>query len=75
MLLALVLSFTQSSVSIKEYESPNAQKRGFTLRHILIAIDGIAFYVHQITTSDLSSIQIRDIFTGRITNKEKNRWF
>lgn len=69
MLLAGKLSFAQSSRPLKESEILQAQKLGFTLKQIPIAIDGIAFYVNsQIPVSGLSLNQIRDIFTGKITN-------
>ena len=69
MLLAGKLSFAQSSRTLKESEILQAQKLGFTLKQIPIAIDGIAFYVNsQIPVSGLSLNQIRDIFTGKITN-------
>ncbi len=69
MLLAGKLSFAQSSRPLKESEFLQAQKLGFTLKQIPIAIDGIAFYVNsQIPVSGLSLNQIKDIFTGKITN-------
>lgn len=69
MLLAGKLSFAQSSRPLKESEILQAQKLGFTLKQIPIAIDGIAFYVNsQSPVSGLSLNQIRDIFTGKITN-------
>ncbi len=69
MLLAGQLSFAQSSRPIKESEFLQAQKLGFTLEQIPIGIDGIAFYVNrQILIPGLSLNQIRDIFTGKITN-------
>lgn len=69
MLLAGKLSFAQSSRPLKESEILQAQKLGFTLKQIPIAIDGIAFYVNsQIPVSGLSLKQIKDIFTGKVTN-------
>ena len=69
MLLAGGLSFTQSSRPIKDTELAQAQKLGFNLKQIPIAIDGIALYVNpSIAIPGLRLFQIRDIFAGKITN-------
>jgi len=74
MLLEGQLSFAQSSRSLETAEFEEAQKRSFELEAIPIAIDGIAFYTHpQLPISGLTLSQIKDIFTGKITNwKEVN---
>lgn len=69
MLLAGELNFAQSSRSVKDSELSFAKTRGFTLEKIPVAIDGIAFYVNsQASIPGLSLSQLRDIFTGKITN-------
>ncbi|XWK90810.1 MAG: phosphate ABC transporter substrate-binding protein [Phormidium sp.] len=74
MLLEGQLSFAQSSRPLETSEVQEAQKRSFQLDQIPIAIDGIAFYTHpQLPVSGLTISQIKDIFTGKITNwKEVN---
>lgn len=69
MLLRNELSFFQSSRPIKDNEFFEAKERGFTLEQIPIAIDGIAFYVNsQVSIPGLSLSQLKDIFTGKLTN-------
>lgn len=69
MLLTRQLSFAQSSRPIKDAELKQAQQLGLSIAQIPIAIDGIAFYVNpQVDIPGLSISQIRDIFTGKITN-------
>lgn len=69
MLIAGQLSFVQSSRPLKETEVKQAQQKGLSLGQIPVAIDGIAFYVNpQVSILGLSLNQIRDIFTGKITN-------
>lgn len=69
MLLAGELSFTQSSRRLKNNEFSQAKERGFNLEQVPVAIDGIAFYVNpQVSISGLSLSQIKDIFTGKVTN-------
>lgn len=69
MLLIGELSFAQSSRPVKPTELAQAQERGFTLEQIPVAIDGIAFFVNpQISVVGLNLSQLKDVFTGRITN-------
>lgn len=68
MLLAGKLSFVQSSRPVKNSEFVQA-KHGFTLKEISVAIDGIALYVNpRVSIPGLNLSQVRDIFTGKITN-------
>lgn len=71
MLINGQLSFAQSSRSLKTTELDEAQKRGFTLEQVAIAIDGIAFYVSPNLHGQVQGLtleEVRDIFAGKITN-------
>jgi phosphate transport system substrate-binding protein len=69
MLLAGKLTFAQSSRSLETSEYQKAQDQGFTLEQIHVAIDGIAIAVHpDLDISGLTTNQLRDIYTGKITN-------
>ncbi|MBO3462131.1 substrate-binding domain-containing protein [Aetokthonos hydrillicola Thurmond2011] len=69
MLLDGQLSFAQSSRPLKSEELEEAKSRGFNLKQIPITLDGIAIYVNpQLPISGLTLSQIKDIFTGKITN-------
>ncbi len=69
MLIAGQLSFAQSSRSVKNEEFEQAKARGFTLKQVPVAIDGIAVYVTpQLSLQGLTLSQLKDIFTGKITN-------
>jgi phosphate transport system substrate-binding protein len=69
MLLNNQLSFSQSSRPIKNEEYQQANKRGFSLREIPVALDGIAIAVHpDLSIPGLTVAQIKDIYTGKITN-------
>jgi phosphate transport system substrate-binding protein len=69
MLIEGQLSFSQSSRPVKDEEFDSAKKRNFTLEQQPVAIDGIAFYVHRdLAIPGLTVSQIKDIYTGRITN-------
>lgn len=72
MLLEGNLTVAQSSRPVKEKEYEAAKNRSFTLEQIPVAIDGIAFYVNpQVSVPGLTISQIKDIFTGKITNWKK----
>ncbi|AKG23461.1 substrate-binding domain-containing protein [Calothrix sp. 336/3] len=69
MLLSNQLAFSQSSRSLKTEEYQEAKTKGFTLKEIPVAIDGIAIAVHpSLKIPGLAIAQIRDIYTGKITN-------
>jgi phosphate transport system substrate-binding protein len=69
MLIANQLAFSQSSRSIKPEEYAAAQTKGFSLKEIPVAIDGIAIAVnHNLNITGLTVAQIKDIYTGKITN-------
>ncbi|PAX51348.1 PstS family phosphate ABC transporter substrate-binding protein [Brunnivagina elsteri] len=69
MLLDNQLAFAQSSRSVEPQEHQIAQQKGFTLKEIPIAIDGIAIAVHpNLNISSLTIEQIKQIYTGKITN-------
>jgi phosphate transport system substrate-binding protein len=69
MLLDDQLAFSQSSRSLKTEEYEAAQQRGFTLRQVPVAIDGIAVAVNpELEIPGLTINQIKEIYTGEITN-------
>ncbi|WP_427157538.1 PstS family phosphate ABC transporter substrate-binding protein [Aliinostoc sp. HNIBRCY26] len=69
MLIANQLAFSQSSRSFKPEENQQAQQKGFSLKEIPVAIDGIAIAVnHNLNIPGLTVAQIKDIYTGKITN-------
>ncbi|MEO1558209.1 MAG: PstS family phosphate ABC transporter substrate-binding protein [Cyanobacteria bacterium J06632_19] len=69
MLLNNQLAFSQSSRAVKDKEYQQAQQRGFTLKEIPIAIDGIAIAVNpQLNIPGLTLAQLKDIYIGKITN-------
>ena len=69
MLLDNQLAFSQSSRSLKEEEYQEAAQKGFSLKEIPIAIDGIAVAVNpNLNVPGLTVEQLKDIYTGIITN-------
>jgi len=69
MLLAGEISFVQSARSLNSNELSAANERGIVLEEIPIAIDGVVFYVNpQVKVAGLTLAQLKDIFTGKITN-------
>ena len=69
MLLSNQLAFSQSSRPVKDKEYQQAQQRGFKLEEIPVAIDGIAIAVNNnLNIPGLTLAQIKDIYTGKITN-------
>ncbi|PLZ97766.1 phosphate ABC transporter substrate-binding protein [Fischerella thermalis CCMEE 5268] len=69
MLLDNQLAFSQSSRPIKDEEYQKAQQRGFTLKEIPVAIDGIAVAVNpNLKVPGLTVDQLKDIYIGKITN-------
>lgn len=69
MLLNNQLAFSQSSRSIKNEEYQQASQRGFTLKEIPVAIDGIAVAVNPtLNIKGLTIAQLKDIYTGKLTN-------
>jgi phosphate transport system substrate-binding protein len=69
MLLDNQLTFSQSSRSLKDDEYQKAQQRGFQLKEIAVAIDGIAIAVHpNLQVPGLTLAQLKNIYTGKITN-------
>lgn len=72
MLLAGELAFAQSSRPLNPEEYQATQTRGYTLKQIPIALDGIAIAVnHDLNISGLTIEQLQGIYTGRITNWEE----
>lgn len=68
-LLAGELSFVQSSQPVDDAQFFEAKERGFTLEQVPIGIEAIAFYVNpRVSIPGLSLSQLKDIFTGKITN-------
>ncbi|MGJ3250272.1 MAG: PstS family phosphate ABC transporter substrate-binding protein [Elainellaceae cyanobacterium] len=69
MLLDNQLSFAQSSRSLSADEYQAAQQRGFALKEIPVALEGIAIAVHpDLDVPGLTLNQLNDIYTGQITN-------
>nr|WP_238553704.1 PstS family phosphate ABC transporter substrate-binding protein [Fortiea contorta] len=69
MLLDGQLTFAQSSRPINDEEYQKAQPRGFRLKQIPVAIDGLAIAVHpDLKIPGLTLDQIKGIYTGKITN-------
>jgi phosphate transport system substrate-binding protein len=72
MLIDNQLAFSQSSRSIKQEENSQAEQKGFRLKEIPVAIDAIAIAVnHNLNIPGLTTAQIKDIYTGKITNWQK----
>jgi phosphate transport system substrate-binding protein len=69
MLLDNQLAFSQSSRPVKDEEYQKAQQRGFKLKEIPVAIDGIAIAVNpNLNLPGLTVNQLKDIYIGKITN-------
>ena len=69
MLIAGQLAFSQSSRGVKPEENTAAQAKGFSLKEIPVAIDGIAIAAnHNLNIPGLTVAQLKDIYTGKITN-------
>lgn len=69
MLLDGTLAFAQSSRPILDQELTRAQQRGFDLKQIPIAIDGLAVAVNpNLDIPGLTIDQLKSIYTGKITN-------
>ena len=69
MLLEGQLTFVQSSRSLKPQELQSAQQRGFGLKEIPVALEGIAIAVHPtLNIPGLTLDQLRSIYTGQTTN-------
>lgn len=69
MLLDSQLAFAQSSRPLKTQEYQIAQQKGFTLKEIPVAIDGIAVAVNpSLNVGSLTIEQIKNIYIGKITN-------
>ncbi|MGL5081250.1 MAG: PstS family phosphate ABC transporter substrate-binding protein [Microcoleaceae cyanobacterium] len=69
MLIDNQLTFAQSSRSLKEQEYQDAQRRGFTLKEIPVAIDGLAIAVNPtLDIPGLTTAQLKEIYTGKILN-------
>ncbi|MEB3309890.1 MAG: substrate-binding domain-containing protein [Snowella sp.] len=69
MLLNDQLSFAQSSQALTVEEFQGAVNRGFKLKQVPVAIDGLAIAVNpQLNVKGLTLSQLKDIYTGKITN-------
>jgi len=69
MLLENQLAFSQSSRSIQDGEYKQAEQKGFKLKEIPVAIDGIAIAINpNLSISGLTVAQIEDIYLGKIVN-------
>jgi phosphate transport system substrate-binding protein len=69
MLLDNQLDFSQSSIPVEDKEYKEAEQRGFKLKEIPVAIDGIAIAVNpSLNIPGLTVAQFKDIYAGKITN-------
>ena len=69
MLIEGQISLAHSSRPLRDEEVEKAKKRGFSLKQIPVALDGIAVYVNpDLNISNLTLDQVRGLFTGRIRN-------
>lgn len=69
MLLDNQLEFAQSSRPLKEAEYQQARDRGFQLKEIAVAIDGIVVAVNpNLDVSGITVAQLNNIYAGKITN-------
>ncbi len=69
MLLNNQLSLAQSSRSLKPEEYQEAQTKGFTLKEIPVAMEGIAIAINpNLKIPGLTIEQLKGIYTGQITN-------
>jgi phosphate transport system substrate-binding protein len=69
MLLNNQLAFSQSSRSLKTKEYEEAETKGFKLKEIPVAIDGIAIAVNpDLNLPGITVSQLKDIYTGKIKN-------
>lgn len=69
MLLSDELAFSQSSRSLTPQEYQQAIERGFKLKQIPVALDGIVIAVNpDLNLKGLTLKQIQEIYTGKISN-------
>ncbi|MCL1464381.1 PstS family phosphate ABC transporter substrate-binding protein [Argonema galeatum] len=69
MLLDGKLDFAQSSRPILDREYNQAQQRGFGLKQVAVAIDGLAVAVNpNLNIQGLTLDQLKSIYTGNVTN-------
>jgi phosphate transport system substrate-binding protein len=69
MLLQDQLSFAESSRSLTIEEYQNAVERGFKLKQVPVAIDGLAIAVNpDLNLKGITLNQLKEIYTGKITN-------
>lgn len=69
MLLDDQLAIAQSSRPLTDEEYQQAKQRGFTLKQIPVALEGIAIAVHpNLDIAGLTINQIKAIYTGQLTN-------
>jgi len=63
------LTFAQSSRPVEDQELTRAKQRGFDLKQIPVAIDGLAIAVNpNLNIPGLTVEQLRSIYTGKTTN-------
>lgn len=69
MLLDGQLALAQSSRPVKAEEYQQAQQRGFTLKQVPVALEGIAIAVNpSLPVTGLNLEQLKNIYTGKVTN-------
>jgi phosphate transport system substrate-binding protein len=69
MLLDGDIAFAQSGRPFKQKEYDTAKSRGFAIKQVPVAIDGIVIFVNPaLKIEKLSLDRVRNIFSGKITN-------
>ncbi len=69
MLLNGQLAFAHSSRPLEDSEYQQAQQRGFQIKQVSVAIDGLAVAVHpNLTITGLTLSQLKGIYTGQLRN-------
>lgn len=63
------LAFSQAAQPVKDEEYAKANKRGFKLQEVPVAIDEVVFFTNiKLNIPGLSVNHLRDIYTGKIKN-------
>ncbi len=69
MLIKGQLSFAHSGGPLRDADYSKAKERGFQLKQVPVAIDGLVFFTHpNVSVPGVSVDQLKDIYKGKITN-------
>ncbi|MGD1713726.1 PstS family phosphate ABC transporter substrate-binding protein [Dapis sp. BLCC M172] len=69
MLIKGQISFAESSRPLTDAELQRSRNRGFQLKQVPVAIDGIVIVVnHELDVAGLTLKQVQDIYTGKMKN-------